>query len=111
MVRTIVIRVDARATGLEQLRDMAMHVGDDRFGEKPARHARLVRDEDDAKTGPVQHADRIDRPRIQLDAFLPIQIADFFDQRAVPIEKHRRCHSVRRASARTAATPTPRIHR
>ena len=47
MVRTIVIRVDARAAGRETRAEMAVGLLDERFREEPPRDARLVGDDDD----------------------------------------------------------------
>ena len=63
VVRTIVIRVDARAARVEQRRDMAMHLLDHRLGEHAARHAGLVGDDDDRKAGLIERANGVDRPR------------------------------------------------
>ena len=81
MVRTIVIRVDAGAAGLEQAGDVLMDIVDDRFGEEPPRHARLVGRQHDAEAGAIERAHGVDRPRIELDALDAIEIADLFDER------------------------------
>ncbi len=88
VVRTIVIRIDVRPAGLEQVGDMAVHAFDDRFAEEPARDARLVRDHHDAQPGSVERAHRVDAPRIQGDALDAIEIADLFDERAVAVDEH-----------------------
>ena len=89
MVRTIVIRVDARAAASQQRRQMPVHLVDDRFGEEPARDAGLVRHHDDGKAGAIEqrgpHRSTRDRTR-RVDA---IEVADFLDEGAVAIEEHR----------------------
>ena len=115
MVRTIVIRVDARAAGLEQAGDLPVHLVDDRLGEEPARDARLVGDHDDAQAGAVERADRVDAPGIELDTLGPIEVADLLDERAVAIEKDGGRSSRGSSGLRDAATrprpSTPRMQR
>ena len=89
MVRTIVIRVDVGAALGQHLRHVPVHLVDDRLGEEAARDARLIRDHHDGEAGAIERADGVDRPRIELDALGAIEIPDFFDDRAVAIEKHR----------------------
>jgi hypothetical protein len=87
MVRTIVIRVEVRASGSQQIGNMAMHCVDDRFGKKSARDARLIRDDHDADVGLVQGADRADGPWIQLHALRSIEVSDLLDERAIAIQE------------------------
>ena len=90
MVRTIVIRVEVRAARREQIGDSAVHPIHHRFREESAGDPRLVRDHDDGDAGVVERANRVGGKRIENDAVGTIEIADLFDQRAVPIEKDRR---------------------
>ena len=90
MVRTIVIRVDARAARVEQADDMPMHLVDDRLGEKPratpdwlvvtttGRPAWLS-----ARTASMLHG--------KSATSRTIEISDLFDERAVAIEEHGDC--------------------
>ncbi len=99
-----------------------MHRVDDRLGEEPAGHTRLVRDQYNGKAGSVEHADRVDRPRKQLDAFRSIEVADLLDDGAVAVEENGAFeasgfgalgsigHSIPRVAARTSAALIPRIH-
>ena len=91
MMRTIVIRVDVRASSLQHRLDAAVHLFDDGFGEQPARDARLVGYQDESQPGVIQGADRVDRPRIERQALDAIEKAPLFDEGTVPIDKHSRC--------------------
>ena len=91
--------------------DVAMRVFDERLSEEPARDTRLVGHDHDGQAGAIQGADRIDGPRIELDAIDGVEVADVHDHRAVAIEEHGRPHRVLRAAPTTAATPMPRMQR
>ncbi len=56
----------------------------------PRRDPRLVGDDDHGEAGPVEQPDRIDRERKERQALEPLEIPGLFDDRAVPIEEHRR---------------------
>src|SRR5204863_7213837 len=68
------------------------------FGEEPARDARLIADQHDREFCAIECLNRCNRPGKQLDALRTIEIADFFDDGAVAVEKDRLverfCHSV-----------------
>ncbi len=88
-----------------------MDLVDDGRGEESARDARLIADQHDRQAGAVQHANRVDRVRKKLDAFRPIEIADFLDDRAVAVEEDRALerlrHSIFRVAASASAAGTP----
>ena len=111
MVRTIVIRVDARPAGGETRAEVAVRLLDERFREEPPRHPRLIGDDDDDEAGAIEGADGVDGPWKQRDPIQAIEIADVFDQRAVAIQKDCGFHKLLRAAARTVATSMPRMHR
>src|SRR5207249_3921331 len=80
MVRTIVIRIDARASWCEERVEVAVDVLDEPFGEIAAGHTCLVCRHHDAETGPIEEADGVDRPRIHRDAADALEIPDVFDE-------------------------------
>src|SRR5215831_9071466 len=129
MVGTIVVRVDARAALVQKIRHALMHGVDDRLGEETAGDARLVRYEHNREASPIEHANRIDRPRKQLDPLGTIEVAHLLDDGAVAVQedgafKCRRlgtrdsglagrgliAHSIRRVAASTSAAAIPRMH-
>ena len=114
MMRTIVIRVDARAAGGQHLGHPAVHILDDGRGEKPAGNARLVAYEHDGETRAVEDANRVDGPREKLDALGTIEVPDFFDDGAVAVEKdgalERVRHSIFRVAASASAAGMPIMH-
>ena len=112
MVRTIVIRVDVGATLGEHRRHVPVHVVHDRFGEEPARDARLIGDHHDGQARAIERADGVDRPRVELDALGAIEVSHFFDDRAVAIQKRRASrlvvgHSIRRVASSTRRHANP----
>src|SRR4029079_17934688 len=68
MVRTIVIRVDARPAGGETRAEVAMRLLDERFREEPPRHPRLVGDDDDGASAATEGTDGVDGQREQSDS-------------------------------------------
>jgi len=110
-MRTIVIRVDARAAGREQAIERAVRLVHERFDEKRSRDARLIRDHHDRQAGAVERADGVDAPRIEGEPLDSREVRDVLDDRAVAIEKHRGLHSILRAASTTAAGRTPRMQR
>ena len=122
MVRTIVVRVDVRAALGQKVGHFPVHGVDHVLGEETASHARLVRDEHDRQTGPVEHADRVNRPRKELDPFGTIEVTHFLDDGAVAVQEDGALevsglgargsidHSIRRVAASTSAAAIPRMH-
>src|SRR5262245_5641195 len=111
MVRTIVIRIDARPAGGEPRAETTVRLLDERFREEAPRHPRLVGDDDDDESAAVEGADGVDGPRKQRNPIETIEIADVFDQRAVAIQKDCGFHKLLRAASRTVATSMLRMHR
>src|SRR5262249_12645518 len=110
---TVVVCVDPGSARLEQAGDALVDVGHRRFGEESASNARLIRDDDDAISGRVERANRVNAPRIEGRPVHAIEISDLFDQRSVPVEKDGgswRVHHVARAASKTRPAGTPRMH-
>ena len=85
---------------------------------KTAGDARLVRDHHDAQARAVESPKRVGAVGIELDPLGSIEIADFFDERAVAVEEHgfgaaagRRRQDACLAAVSTRSTVMPRMHR
>src|SRR4051812_6523810 len=67
---------------------MTMRFADKRFLENSARDACLVGHDDDAEIRTIQQTDSVNAIGKEYEAVETIEIARFFEQRAVTIEKH-----------------------
>src|SRR5205085_12607485 len=87
MMRAIVDRVEPRPITLKLLAQYVVHQLDQIFCEIAARHTRLIRDEDGAPARLVEQFDRFGRVREDAITRRMIDVADFFRNRSVTINK------------------------
>jgi hypothetical protein len=112
MVRTIVIRVEMGPTRFELSREVGVYALHHGLVEQATRDAGLIGDQDRSEARAIQRADGGHREGKERDASGAIEIADFFDDRAVAIEEdrtvagRRQRHGMRLTAARTASGAT-----
>jgi|SRR6188768_1644944 len=69
-----------------------MRVLDERFVEETTTDPGLVRHDDDLEPGTIEEANGIDRERKERDAIKAIEVANFFDERSIAVEKYGAVH-------------------